>query len=310
MGQRREVDIPAPGDICQADARRSGVPEPHLILEPVDDLELMTVHGWLRAQPIEELLRTAADEAVKYVLDGPRTWRFDLMDSSVDSDERSSVGTKLQYHVIGQLGLKKEPPLDTTILGVAVEIKGTTRTTWMIPREGQCAVTLLIRIDARAHSFEAWLMRTHRAWLTGGKGNRDLKRSPIAEARRRYALPVVHESPLPDEPLRKLSREDLDVVLGPGGLRRRLIALFEALPETVIPRGSIAIVGAGLSDPMKRAREAKVELRNRGLIVLVGTWTGERELAQALGFDISGEAWVAIPAASFAVHDLEIPPPR
>jgi hypothetical protein len=262
------------------------------------------------AQPVEELLRTAADEAVKYVLDGPRTWRFDLMDSSVDSDERSSVGTKLQYHVISQLGLKKEPPLDTTILGVAVEIKGTTRTTWMIPREGQCAVTLLIRIDARAHTFEASLMRTHRAWLTGGKGNRDLKRSPIAEARRRFALPVVPESPLPPEPLRRLSRDELDVILGPGGLRRRLIALFETLPEVVIPRGSIAIVGAGLSDPMKRAREAKVELRKRGLIVLVGTWTSEREIARVLGFDISGEAWVAVPVESFAFHDLEIPLPR
>jgi hypothetical protein len=310
MGSSRNAEIPAPGDVCQADARRSGTPEPHVIQDPVDDVELVRVHQWLKAQPVEDLLRTAADDAVKYVLDGPRTWRFDLTDSSVDSDERSSVGTKLQYHVISQLGLKKEPPLDTTILGIAVEIKGTTRTTWMIPREGQCAVTLLIRIDARAHTFEAWLMRTHRAWLTGGKGNRDLKRSPIAEARRRYALLVVAESPLPPEPLRRLRREELSVILGPGGLRRRLVSLFETLPEVVIPRGSIAIVGAGLSDPMKRAREAKVELRKRGLIVLVGTWTDERELARLLGFDISGEAWVAVPAESFAFHDLEIPPPR
>lgn len=286
------------------------IPAAHVIDDPVNDEELLRVHRWLRDRPITELLRTAADEAVKYVLDGARTWRFDLMDSAVDSDERSSVGTKLQYHVISQLGLKKEPPLDTTILGVAVEIKGTTRTTWMIPREGQCAVTLLIRIDARKHEFDARLMRTHRGWLTGGKGNQDLKRSPKADAVRRYALVVVPTTPLPPEPLRRLNRQQLDVVFGAGGLRRRLVALFEALPEVVIPRGSIAVVGAGLHDPMKRAREAKVDLRVRGLIVLVGTWPHERLLAEKMGFDISGEAWVAIPKETFEIYELEIPAPR
>ena len=310
MCPRRDDYLPVPGDLCQPDPRRGTLPAAHLIEDPINDEELLRVHRWLRERPITELLRTAADEAVKYVLDGARTWRFDLMDAAVDSDERSSVGTKLQYHVISQLGLKKEPPLDTTILGVAVEIKGTTRSTWMIPREGQCAVTLLIRIDAVKHEFDARLMRTHRAWLTGGKGNQDLKRSPGAEAVRRHSLVVVPTTPLPPEPLRRLSRDQLDVVFGAGGLRRRLVALFEALPEVVIPRGSIAVVGAGLHDPMKRAREAKVDLRARGLIVLVGTWTNERILAAEMGFDISEEAWVAVTEETFAIHELEIPAPR
>lgn len=245
---------------------------------------------------------------MKYVLDGPRTWRFDLMDPSVDGDERASVGTKLQYHVISELGLEKEPPLDTTILGVPVEIKGTTRRTWMIPNEGQCAVTLLIKIDAARHVFEARLMRVHRAWLTGGKGNRDLKRSPVAAALERFSLVVVPETPLPPEPLRRLTRPQLDVVFGPGGLRKRLVALFDSLPETVIPRGSISIVGAGLADPMKRAREARDDLRSRGVVVLVGTWPAHRLAAEALGFDISGEAWVAIPADAFAINGVALPP--
>lgn len=153
-------------------------------------------------------------------------------------------------------------------------------------------------------------MRTHRGWLTGGKGNQDLKRSPKADAVRRYALVVVPTTPLPPEPLRRLNRQQLDVVFGAGGLRRRLVALFEALPEVVIPRGSIAVVGAGLHDPMKRAREAKVDLRVRGLIVLVGTWPHERLLAEKMGFDISGEAWVAIPKETFEIYELEIPAPR
>lgn len=311
MVSKYQLPLPIPGDICQPDPRKAGMPEAHTVLDPVNDLELQAVYAWMTERPVGALLRSAVDDAIKYVLDGARTWRFDLLDPSVDSDERSSVGTKLQYHVIDELGLKKEPPLDTKILGIAVEIKGTIRTTWMIPREGQCAVTLLIRIDAKRHQFEARLMRTHRVWLTGGKGNRDLKRSPRAEAVQRYSLTVVPPTGLPTEPLRNLDPAQLTVVFGSGGLRRRLVALFTALPETVIPRGSITIVGAGLRDPMKRAREAKVDLRERhGLIVLVGTWNNERELALEMGHDLMDEAWVAIPVETFAAHGLEIPDPR
>lgn len=311
MVGRQIVPLPDPGAICQPDPRKTGQPHAHVLEDPVNDRELYRVYRWLRNKPISELLQLAVDDAVKYVLDGARTWRFDLLDPRVDSDERSSVGTKLQYHVIDRLGLKKEPPLDTKILDVAVEIKGTTRNTWMIPREGQCEVTLLIRIDAKSHTFEAKLMRTHRAWLTGGKGNRDLKRSPVAEAVKRYALSVVPPTSLPPEPLRLLSAEQLELVFGGGGLRKRLIALFYALPETVIPRSTIEVVGAGLNDPMKRAREAKVELREHyGLVVLVGTWTEERNAARTLGFDLSGEAWVAVRVESFAMHGLDVPPAR
>lgn len=300
-----------PGAICQPDDRKAGTPPAHVVLSPDADPELQVVHSWLLEQSITELLRTATDSSVKYVLDGARTWRFDLLDSAVDSDERATVGTKLQYHVIQQLGLKKEPPLDTSIMGVAVEIKGTVRTTWMIPHEGQCEVTLLIRIDAKKNVFAAWLMRTHRVWLTGGKGNRDLKRSPLAEAFKTFALPVVPWTSLPPEPLRMLSPEQLEIVFGEKGLRSRLVALFWFLSEEVIPRGSIAIVGAGLLDPMKRAREAKVELRKKhGLVVLVGTWPDERTAALAMGFDISDEAWVAVPLERFDEYGLVPPPPR
>lgn len=310
MTKRNTDPIASPGDLCQPDSRRTGQPPVHVILDPVQDQDLMDVYRWLKDHSLTDKIRSAVDDAVKYVLDGARTWRFDLLDPAVDSDERSSVGTKLQYHVIGGLGLKKEPPLDTKVVGVAVEIKGTIRKTWMIPREGQCEVTLLIRIDAKAHIFEAFLMRTHRGWLTNGKGNRDLKRSPRVDALRRYALPVVPPTPLPPEPLRLLSPSQLDTVFGTGGLKKRLTALFCALPEVVIPRGSILIVGAGLKDPMRRARELKIELRSlHGLIVLVGTWPQEREIAATLGYDLSDEAWVAVREESFHAHNLDIPVP-
>jgi len=304
------LPLPVPGDWCQPDERRAGIPSAHEIGLPEHDLDLMRVHGWLTDRPIAQLLRTATDDAVKYVLDGARTWRFDLTDPKVDSDERASVGVKLQYHVIQKLGLSKVPPLDTSVLGVAVEIKGTVRNTWMIPREGQCEVTLLIRIDAAENRFAAWLMRPHRAWLTGKKGNRDLKRSPRVEAERRYALEVVPWTDLPPEPLRLLNHEQLKVVFRENvGLCRRLVALFESLPMVVIPRESILVVGAGLADPLRRARQAKSELRSKDLILLVGTWRHDRQAAEEIGFELAGGAWVAVPLARFQALGVTVPPP-
>ncbi|MCF8606885.1 hypothetical protein L5I01_26375 [Gordonia sp. HY442] len=290
------TDLPGPGSLCSPDERRSGPREPHRLVHPDHDVELQLVGEWLRRSDVVDGLRTAVDDAIRYVLDGARTWRFDLSSDDVDSDERSSVGTKLQYHVIEQLGLSKEPPLDTTIVGLPVEIKGTVRDNWMIPREGQCEITLMIQINAHELRFRAFLMRTHRAWLTGGKGNRDLKRSPRRAALALYALEVAPWTNLPNEPLRLLNREQLSVVFGRQGQVKRLTALFGYLPGVIIPRSSIETVCATNQDPMRRARQAKPEvLAQHDLVVLVGTWTSERNLAAELGFDLGDSGWVAVP---------------
>jgi hypothetical protein len=295
--------LPCPGDRCQPDPRRA-IPQPeHTIVDPREDDDLQAVKAWLERRPIAQLLCTAVDDAVRYVLDGARTFRFDLTSNEVDSDERSSVGTKLQYHVIEQLELLKEPPLDTKILDIPVEIKGTVRKSWMIPREGQCEITLMIQIDAQHHCFRALLMRTHRAWLTGGNGNRDLKRSPRADALTEYAHEIVTWTDLPPEPLRDLSLDQLRVVFGPDGIKKRVTALFGYLPGVVIPRASITTVGAGRNDPLRRAREAKPDvLKEHDLVVLVGTWDPERAAARQLGHDLSGEAWVAVPRHKLQGH--------
>ncbi|WP_082399400.1 NaeI family type II restriction endonuclease [Gordonia phthalatica] len=285
-----------PGHTCIPDDRRSGPRMPHQILAPEEDADLQRVASWLVDADATTKIREAVDDAIRYVLDGARTWRFALTDSRVDSDERSTVGTKLQYHVIEELGLVKEPPLDTSIVGIPVEIKGTVRRNWMIPREGQCEITLMIQIDADQHRFRAFLMRTHRAWLTGIKGNRDLKRTIQKAALDRFALSIVEWTPLPSEPLRQLTAEQLAIVFGKQGQARRLTALFGYLPETVIPRPTIETVCAKNQDPMRRARQAKEQvLQQHGLVILVGKWQGERELAKRLGFDLGTSSWVAVP---------------
>lgn len=285
----------APGHVCTPDPRPGREREAHSISAPGEDLELQRVLSWLAPSPLEDAFTRAVDDAVKYVLDGSRTGRFDLMSPDVDSDERASVGTKLQYRVLNELSLIKEPPLDTTIMGVPVELKATVGSSWMIPTEGQCEICLLLQVDAREARHRAFLMRTHRAWLREG-ANKDGKRGIMSAALARYAIRLLDWTPLPPEPLKQLTRSQRDVVFAPRvGQTERLTELFGFLPNVVIPRSSIETVCAGNRDPMRRARQAKPLVAQRhGLTLLCGTWKQDVETASARGFDISGDAWVAL----------------
>lgn len=245
-------------------------------------------------QDLPRLLRDAVNDAIEYVLDGARTWRFDLNSPEVDSDERRTVGTKLQYRVLAALELEKEPPLDTTIVGTPVELKGTVRDNWMIPREGQCEICLLLQADIEGNRFRAYLMRTHRIWLN--QPNQDAKRSIRRDAIDTYALPLVPWTDLPINPLRLLTEEQRRVVFAPRvGQASRLTALFGYLPEVVIPRSSILTVCANRQDPMRRARQIKDRvLSEHGLWLLCGKWTEDQEEAHSRGYDLSNAAWVAV----------------
>lgn len=283
--------IAVPGDPCISD--RSGVP--HVIGDPAQDVDLQTVHAWLLAKPLDRILTKAVDEAVAYVLDGARTWRFDLDSPEVDSDERATVGTKLQYRLLAGLKLVKLPPLDTVIKGIPVEIKGTVRDNWMIPREGQCEICILVQVDSANQQHRAWLMRTHRAWLNDG-GNGDRKRTIRAAAYRAYALPLIAWTPLPLNPLRLLTPAQVATVFDlRRGQEQRLTDMFGILPNTVIPRSAILTVCANRDDPMRRAREIKkIVLARHGLKLLCGKWTADIAEAKKYGYDITGRAWIAL----------------
>src|SRR5690606_35632894 len=94
------------GDLCFADTSTT----PHVIESPDDDADLMVVYAWLRSHDLRRLFTRAVISTIDYVLDGARTGRFDIQAPEVDSDERRTVGTKLQYHVLEALDLVKEPP--------------------------------------------------------------------------------------------------------------------------------------------------------------------------------------------------------
>lgn len=286
---------PGPGATCTPDERKSLTAESHVVQAASDDIALQTVWNWLKERPLSQNFTRAVDDAVKYVLDGARTGRFDLLSPDVDSDERASVGTKLQYRVLNELDLYKEPPLDTRILGIPVELKATVRTNWMIPTEGQCEISILTQVDMARRRHRTFLMRAHRVWLNDG-ANKDGKRGVAADALARFSLPLLDWTDLPEEPLARLTPEQLSVVFAPRvGQSSRLASLFGFLPDTVIPRSSIETVCFGNKDPMRRARQAKEAIRAvSGLEVLVWSWVPDRLRAKELGFQLEVGDWVAV----------------
>lgn len=285
-----------PGASCLADLRKAGPSRGHIVEDPEQDVDFLKVFAWLTA-PERDLathMMLATDAAIKYVLDGARTKRLDLFDPSVDKDERSSVGTKLQYHVLEELGLEKVAPLDTVIEGIPVELKSTIRTNWQIPVEGQCQVTVLIQVDPKLGRVAAWLMRTHRVLLNNGK-NQDKKRTISKTNMGNYAKQLLPWTSLPGEPLKRLAIQDADIIFGTSGMELRLAHLFSVLPDIVVPRTSIAIVGGTAGDVMKRARSVKSKIAEEiGNLTLVATWKPQSIALRELGFSPLGESWVSV----------------
>ncbi|GAA2912781.1 hypothetical protein Acy02nite_48510 [Actinoplanes cyaneus] len=295
-----KTSAPGHGDIC---TNVHG--DTHALTTPGADPELRTVLSALRLHHnLPLLFGGAIQSAVDYVLDGARTGRFDLSSPLVDSDERRTVGTKLQYHLLDALGLPKLRSPDTLISGIPVDIKGTVGDNWSIPREAQCELCILVKIDVQRDRHSAWLMRTHRAWLHGGQGNRDQKRGVIAAALQRHAIALYPETAMSRNPLRLLDDDGIAAVFNPNaGLVLRLTELFTRLPEVVFPRHSIETVGFQLHDPLRRARQAKERVREAGFDLLVETWVHERERAESLGFELPKDGWVAVPHDKSASTD-------
>ena len=281
--------MPGVGATCTSDRG-----DTHDIDHPVRDDSLRTVRDWLWSQDeIAKLIGDAVEDAMYYVLDGWRTHRFDLLDERVDSDERRALGTKLQYHVLENLGLPKKKHPDTEVLGIGLEVKGTVRTNWMIPTEGQCGLTLLIQLNLKDRTHASWLMRTHRAWLN--EPNKDGKRSIAARALEEFSVPLYDRTGLRPNPLQSLTQDQLDVVFGKRGQEHRLQQFFQALPHVVVPRAVILTICANRDDPMRRVRAIRPAMRELGLALLCGKWVPERSAADRMNHDLTGAAWVAVP---------------
>ncbi|QDQ11756.1 NaeI family type II restriction endonuclease [Streptomyces spectabilis] len=282
--------LQTPGEICT----NTELGE-HELLAPGDDAGLQAVASWLKGQPAAEAYTEAIRNSIDYVLDGGRTGRFDLMSSEVHPGERASVGAKLEYEILRIFELPKTKPLDTLIAGVPVDIKATVGDNWAIPTEAHCQLCICTQIQLKKSRHRSWLVRAHRSWLYRGKGNKDQKRGLAVQARDHWSIPLYDWTDLPVNPLRYLTEDQVAQVLAkkPGQVKR-MLKMFHFLEGHIIPRNVFLTVGAGMQDPMRRARQLRDHAAEEGLTVLCGTWVESRDQAAARGIALRPGEWIAL----------------
>ncbi|MEU1200957.1 NaeI family type II restriction endonuclease [Streptomyces sp. NPDC005813] len=266
---------------------------------PADDRELQLVLGELGKSDLAAGFTEAIRSSIDYVLDGARTGRYDLLSKDVHPGERASVGAKLEYEAQRVFKWKKAKPLDIELAGVPIDLKSTVGDNWAIPTEAHCHLCICTQMRLKDNTHRSWLIRTHTAWLYRGKGNKDGKRGIAVDARNQWGVPLYDWTPLPINPLTRLTESQADEVFELGrGQEVRLLRLFTYLPRVVIERSVILTVCAGRQDPLRRARATKDAAAEKGILLLCGKWVSDRNTAASHGFSLGPGDWVAIPNKS------------
>jgi hypothetical protein len=284
------------GEECLNEECRSA---DRLLRAPSDDEELQAVLRELNRRDLATGFTDAIRASIDYVLDGARTWRFNLLSPEVHPGERASVGAKLEYEVQRVFDWKKAKPLDIALAGIPVDLKSTVGDNWAIPTEAHCHLCICTQMRLKENRHRSWLIRTHTSWLYRGRGNKDGKRGIAVDARKFWGVPLYDWASIPINPLSLLTEEQAESVFEKGrGQEARLLRMFNYLPKRVIGRSVILTVCAGRQDPMRRARAIKELAAEQGLLLLCGKWVSNRAEAKGYGFDLGPEDWVAIPRGS------------
>lgn len=258
---------------------------------PHTDSELGAVLDFfLRRQGFEqqaaEVLRRALDE----VIDGIRTGRWSV--ASLEKTEKTYIGTKVEILLKFEFELADGDRLDTRIEGAEVDIKCTVLKDWMIPQEAINELCLLVRIDDEKSKFWIGLIRADPQNLRTGQ-NRDRKVSISADGKMNIRW-IVEAGELPKNFLATLSPEILSKVMGHRSGQGRIDELLRLVQGRIIPRVAIETV-ARQKDPMKRARDARINLRAEGILVL-GHQGADPQIAIDRGYPVpqKGE-FISIP---------------
>jgi len=236
---------------------------PHLFLSP-SDLEMGSVlEFFLRRQGFAEQAAQVLRRALDEVIDGIRTGRWSV--ASLEKTEKTYIGTKVEILLKFEFELADGDRLDTRIEGVEVDIKCTVLKDWMIPQEAINELCLLVRIDDDKSKFWIGLIRADKENLRTGQ-NRDRKVSISAAGKMKIRW-IVEGGDLPINFLATLPHETLSRILSHRSGQARIDELLRLVQGRIIPRVAIETV-ARQKDPMKRVRDARINLRAEGLLVL------------------------------------------
>jgi hypothetical protein len=221
--------------------------------------------------------------AVDYVIDAPTLARYAV--DELEPDEKTAAGKRIERMLRHTMKIKRGSKLDVILGGEEVDIKTTMNRNWMFSKSSWGHVNLLIAYSEKNATFSAGLAYVLEAHL--GAKNRDTKRSMKSEFREEISW-IVRDAPYPPNFLASLPSEVLRKITSHRHGTQRVDALLEAVQNRAITRHAISSV-ANQKDPLKRIRAnggSRTKLWPKGILVLSGTFLGDRELALA-ALDVS-----------------------
>lgn len=223
-------------------------------------------------------LRQAMDE----VIDMPRTGRYFL--EQIEKTEKTYIGTKVEIVLMHELGLERGDKLDAQIDGYEVDIKNTTGTNWMIPKEALDEICLLVQASDKKGTFSVGLLRCTEENLSLG-GNRDQKKS-VSAAGKKNILWVVKDGQMPENVFLHMDPVVRDRIFNAGSAKMRLAEFFRSRIGIINQRYLVESVSQQ-RDYMKRIRRnggAQDILDEEGLEILWGGRKDDNKAAQLAGY--------------------------
>ncbi|MEU4572552.1 NaeI family type II restriction endonuclease [Nonomuraea sp. NPDC023979] len=261
---------------------------------PAPDSELERVFAHILAlEDVESRFGKAIRRTFDMLLDGKNTGRYRWC--KLHKTEKTHCGTLVEINLQREFTFDDGTLLDYSIAGAEVDCKySQTLGDWMIPPEAVGQVLLGIWADDELGKWSAGLIRAEPHLLTGGQGNRDLKRRLTKDGKASVRW-LFSNSDLQENLLLHMPQDDVEVIMGKKHGTQRVDELFRRAQGRIVGRTAVATV-AQQEDYMKRVRGnggARTSLKPEG-IVIFGHYDKHRALARQLGLPVpaprSGES--------------------
>lgn len=247
--------------------------------KPSTDRALSDVRAYLLAIPdLPGILGRAIRKALDEVIDGARTGRYSV--EQLEKTEKTYIGTKIEIILRRELDLGRGKRLDNLICNYEVDTKWTMAGTWMVPIEAFGELCLLVTADDHAGTCSLGLLRMTPDVLRSG-ANQDKKKSVSAHGK--SLITWLVKDKMPRNFMLDLEPDIRKRILASTSGREAIKILFENVTGQLIPRSVIEQV-ARQKDPLKRAREAKEILAQKGIRVLCATYKSDCDEFPRNGF--------------------------
>ncbi|MGX1807491.1 NaeI family type II restriction endonuclease [Nocardia sp. NPDC055321] len=243
------------------------IPSKGVQASSADDIGLQIVTDWFHDQKeMQSRMGAALRQSFDEVLDGQRTGRFDI--DLLEKTEKTYLGTKVEILIRSEFGLERggQKEMDYRIEGHQVDSKFSINGSWSIPSEAEGHLCLLTTANDRLGLFSAGIVRIKPSSLNQGR-NKDNK-TTLNKTGRADIRWLAFNAPLPRNLLLQLDPGTVEEIMRPSSGQQRINELIKRVQGTIIDR-TTAITVARQADGMKRCRDARNQLRAKG-IVLVG----------------------------------------